>query len=375
MWIKRFYESDDILLTKGKVNLLYGARRAGKTELIKRVIKKLNVNTYFGEGDDLELRRLLSSTEKSRILSAFQDYDCIVIDEAQRITNIGLALKILVDNFKDKIIIASGSSSFRLSSQVGAPLTGRSNTNMLFPLSVMEIKAQYGGMDVLHRLHAYMIYGMYPEALLSKSLREKENYLKELRNAYLLQDILELDNVRNADKLFDLLRLLAFQIGQEVSLSELGNALGLAKQTITRYLDLFEKAFIIKKLNGFSKNLRKEVTKTSRYYFFDNGIRNALINNFNVLESRNDVGMLWENFMVMERLKWQEYNNFICNNYFWRTYDQKEVDWVEEYNGKLSGYEFKWNPQKKKTQKEWLETYQNADFKIISTDNFLDFVS
>lgn len=375
MWINRIYENDSALLVHGKVNLLYGARRVGKTELIKRVVSEKSTMLYFGEGDDMELRQLLSSTDKRRIMSAFMDYDVIVIDEAQRITNIGLALKILVDNFPDKIIVASGSSSFRLSSQVGAPLTGRSNTKMLYPISILELKGQIGGMDIIQHLNQYLIYGMYPESLSLHSVRQKESYLVELRNAYLLQDILELDNIRNADKLFDLLKLLAFQIGQEVSLSELGNALNLAKQTIARYLDLFEKAFIIKKLNGFSRNLRKEVTKTSRYYFYDNGIRNALINNFNPIESRNDVGMLWENFLVMERLKWQEYSDFRCNNYFWRTYDQKEVDWVEEYAGKLMGYEFKWSPTKKKTQKAWLETYDNAEFEIISQDNFLNFVS
>jgi len=375
MWINRIYENDDTLLLKGKVNLLYGPRRVGKTELIKHLVSKNNLMLYFGEGDDLALRQLLSSTDKQRILSAFADYDVIVIDEAQRINNIGLALKILVDNFPEKIIIASGSSSFRLSSQVGAPLTGRSNTKMLYPVSLIEMKAQYGGMELIQHLNEYLIYGMYPENLLLQSSRHKKNYLIELRNAYLLQDILELDNIRNADKLFDLLKMLAFQIGQEVSLSELGNAIDLAKQTIARYLDLLEKAFIIKKLNGFSRNLRKEITKTSRYYFFDNGIRNALINNFNSIENRNDIGMLWENFVVMERLKWQEYTNFRCNNYFWRTYDQKEVDWVEEYDGKLMGYEFKWNPKKKKVQKTWLETYENAEFKLISKDNFLNFVT
>jgi uncharacterized protein len=375
MWINRIYENNDSLFVRGKVNLLYGARRVGKTKLIEKLTSEKKLKIYFGEGDDFELSQLLSSTNKQRILSAFIEYDIIVIDEAQRIKSIGIALKILVDNFPEKIIVASGSSSFRLSSQVGAPLTGRSNTKMLFPLSILELKSQYGGMDILHYLSDYLIYGMYPEIFSILSVRQKCDYLIELRNAYLLQDILEMDNLRNADKLFNLLKLLAFQIGREVSLSELGNALNLSKQTVDRYLDLLEKAFVIKKLQGFSKNLRKEVTKTNRYYFVDNGIRNALINNFNAIDSRNDVGMLWENFIVMERLKWQEYTGFRCNNYFWRTYDQKEVDWVEEYNGLLMGYEFKWNPKKSKIQKTWLETYENAHFKTISTDNFLEFVT
>ena len=184
-----------------------------------------------------------------------------------------------------------------------------------------------------------------------------------------------MENIRNSDKLYDLLRLLSYQIGNEVSLNELGNALGLSKQTIARYLDLLEKAFIIKRIGGFSGNLRKEVTKTYRYYFFDNGVRNAIINNFNLIDERNDIGMLWENFMVMERLKYQHYHKLFSNNYFWRTYDKKEVDLVEERDGRLYGYEFKWNPKKVKIQQQWLDTYKNASFEVINRDNFLSWLT
>ncbi|MCD4791814.1 MAG: ATP-binding protein [Bacteroidales bacterium] len=375
MWYNRIYETNDKYLKKGKVNLLYGPRRVGKTELIKHLIKDVSGKIFIGDGDDIQLRKILSSNDKTRILSALQDYKYIFIDEAQRISDIGWGLKILVDNLPESIIIASGSSSFQLSSQVGEPLTGRSITNMLFPISIIELKQQFGGMQILQNLENYLIYGMYPEVLNIGINKDKVSYLFELRNSYLLKDILELENIRNADKMYDLLRLLAFQIGNDVSLSELGNALELAKQTVSRYLDLLEKAFIIKKIGGFSRNLRKEVTKSNRYYFFDNGIRNAVINNFNIIELRNDIGMLWENFMIMERLKKQHYYKIFSNNYFWRTYDQKEVDFVEERESKLFGFEFKWSTKKNKIQKEWLDTYENADFKIINKENFLDFLT
>lgn len=375
MWYKRYYETVPDYFKKGKVNLLYGARRVGKTELIRNLLKDISGKIFTGEGDDIDLAGILSSESKSQILSVFEDFDFIFIDEAQKIKNIGQALKILVDNLSDATIIASGSSSFRLSSQVGAPLTGRSSTNMLFPISLLELKHQFGGMHIVQNLENYLIYGMYPEVLNIKNTKDKISYLLELRNSYLLKDILELENVRNSATMYDLLRLIAFQIGNEVSLSELGNSLGIAKQTVGRYLDLLEKSFIIKKVGGFSRNLRKEITKTNRYYFSDNGIRNAIINNFNPIEMRNDMGMLWENFMFTERIKKQHYHKIFSNNYFWRTYDQKEVDLAEEREGKLFGYEFKWRNKKNKIQKEWLETYKNSSFEIIHKDNFLHFVT
>ncbi len=375
MWYARFYETDNTFPVKGKVNLLYGARRVGKTTLIKQILKKEGNNIFEGEGDDIRLRQILNSDDKALILNAFQDYDLVFIDEAQRIDNIGWSLKILIDNLPNTTIIVSGSSSLKLSYKTGAPLTGRTFTRILFPLSVLELKKQIGGMHIFQNLENYLLYGMYPEVLTARNVKNKLTYLIELLNSYLLKDILELENVRNSDKIYDLLRLIAYQIGDEVSLNELANSLGLAKQTVERYLNLLEKSFIIKKVSGFSKNLRKEVTKTKRYYFYDNGIRNAIINNFNLLRNRNDTGMLWENFMVSERLKKQHYMQILSNNYFWRTYDQKEVDLVEEREGKLYGYEFKWNPKKMKIQKEWLETYSNAGFEIIHRENFLPFIS
>jgi predicted AAA+ superfamily ATPase len=374
MWFKRLYENENELLKEGKVNLLYGPRRVGKTALVKQLLKTKSDKVFFGEGDDLELRDILGSNLKSKILTAFQNYDCIFIDEAQRIPDIGWGLKILVDNLPNLLIVASGSSSFELSKKVGAPLTGRTNTRLLYPVSVAEINEQFGGMYVMQMLENFMLFGMYPEVLISSNKTDKIRYLSELRNSYLLKDVLELENIRNANKLYDLLRLLAFQIGKEVSLNELSKTLELSVHTVSRYLDLLEKVFVIKKISGFSKNLRKEVTKTSRYYFFDNGIRNSLINNYNPLSARDDSGMLWENFLVMERLKKNEYKGVFSNNYFWRTYDQKEVDFVEERDGNLYGYEFKWGLKKGKIQKEFLNTYANSSFEIINKDNFLEFV-
>ena len=374
MWYKRKYESVKDYLRKGKVNLLYGPRRVGKTALIKRLLSRKKSAVFMGEGDDIQLRNVLGSNDKSKLMQAFSEYKFIFIDEAQRIPDIGWGLKILIDNLPDATIIASGSSSFRLSNMVGSPLTGRSITNMLYPISISEIKNQFGGMHIIQNLENYLIYGMYPETLTSKNNSERIKYINELRNSYLLKDILELENIRNSDKLYDLLRMLAYQIGDEVSLNELGNALQLSKNTVARYIDLLEKAFIIKKIGGFSRNLRKEIVKTSRYYFYDNGIRNSIINNFNPIEHRNDIGMLWENFMVMERLKKQEYEGMHSNNYFWRTYDKKEVDLVEEREGKLYGYEFKWNPKKTKIQQVWLDTYENASFEVVHRDNFMEYV-
>ena len=374
MWIQRFYETEKYFLQKGKVNLLYGPRRAGKSSLIDKLIKDRVEKTYHGNGDDIKLQLLLSSQDQTRILTAFQDYELIFIDEAQQIKNIGWGLKILIDNLPETLIIATGSSSFRLSSQVGEPLTGRSIINRLFPISILELKQNFGGMHIIQNLENYLIYGTYPEVLDINNREQKIDYLMQLMNSYLLKDVLELEQIRNSNQLFHLLKLIAYQIGKDVSHSELANSLEISKHTVRRYLDILEKAFIIKRIGAFSSNLRKEITKSNRYYFYDNGIRNALISNFNLIDQRNDIGQLWENFMVMERLKKQHYNKIYCNNYFWRTYDQKEVDLIEERDGKLYGFEFKWNARKQKIQKTFLETYPNSSIEVINNENFLEFV-
>jgi hypothetical protein len=375
-WIKRYYEPGfDQMLQKGKVLVIYGPRQVGKTSLINHLLTpKTNEKIFKGDGNDVTLQDILGSKKLANIQNAFKGYRIIFIDEAQKIEEIGDGLKLLVDHAPEIAVIASGSSSFDLSNRIGEPLVGRQKVSILYPVSVLELTNNFGGAWVLQQLENLMIYGSYPEVLTASGNEHKTDYLINLRNSLLLKDILELENVRNSSKLMDLLRLLAFQIGMEVSLNELSNQLQIAKQTIERYLDLLEKVFIIKKIQAYSSNLRKEITKTHRYYFWDNGIRNAVINNFNSLKFRNDVGMLWENFMYTERMKTREYLRIYSNNYFWRTYDQKEVDMVEERKGKLFGYEFKWKPKKTKAPKLWLDTYKNAEYKVIDNSNFLEFL-
>ena len=361
-------------ITSGKVVVIYGPRRVGKTTLINKFLKSYKGRYYLGTGEDRLLREVLESSDVKRISSTFQNYDLVAIDEAQHVHDIGLALKIMVDQLPDLKVLVSGSSSFHLSNKLGEPLTGRQRIMVLFPIAYMELANSYGNMHALSSLEELMIFGSYPEVITSGNISEKIEYLMTLSNSYLFRDILELENIRNSSKLADLLKLIAFQIGHEVSLNELSNALGIAKQTVERYLDLLEKSFIVKKISGFSRNLRKEVTKTARYYFWDNGIRNTLINNFNPLDSRNDAGMLWENFLAIERLKKQAYQPFYSNNYFWRTYDRQEIDWVEEREGQLYGYEFKWGKKKAKIPKAWDCAYPEAEFNIINKENFPEFI-
>ncbi|MGE0020767.1 MAG: ATP-binding protein [Draconibacterium sp.] len=374
-WYKRYLEkTGNSFLTPGKVSVLYGPRRVGKTELLKKLISAFEGSIYSGTGDNLELREVLSSQELSKITTNFSKYELIFIDEAQRIPEIGFGLKLLIDNYPEKTIVVTGSSSFGLSKNIGEPLTGRNITRILYPLSVYELYDQSGGMKVHEQLENLMIFGGYPEVLNALTVTDKMEYLLSLRDSYLFKDILELENIRNPLKLTELLKLLAFQIGREVSLNELGNTLGIAKQSVERYLDLLEKTFIIKRAGGFSRNLRKEVVKSARYYFWDVGIRNALINNFNPLSQRNDTGMLWENFMYMERLKTKHYKRIFSNDYFWRTYDQQEIDLIEERSGKLFAYEFKYSPKNMKAPKAWQNAYPDSEFMVVSKENYLDFL-
>ena len=374
-WYKRYLESQtDTVLKKGKVFVLYGPRRVGKTELIKKMIAGFAGKVFTGTGDNQEVRELLSAQKLSQLQTAFGSYQLVFIDEAQRIPDVGFGLKLLIDHFPEMIIVVTGSSSFDLSNKIGEPLTGRNTLRNLFPISVLELYEQFGGMYVLQKLEELIIYGSYPEVLNASSSDDKKEYLMSIRDSYLLKDILELESVKNPSKLSDLLKLLAFQIGQEVSLNELSNSLGIARQSVERYLDLLEKTFIIKKVGGFSRNLRKEVVKTARYFFWDNGIRNAIINNFNLPVQRNDVGMLWENFLFMERLKSKSYKRIFSNDYFWRTYDQQEIDLVEDRDGKLYAYEFKWKPRNVKAPKAWADAYPDSEFQVISKENFLEFL-
>lgn len=364
-------------LQENKVVLLYGPRRTGKTTLLNKLVEELKdqEKIKFENGESLITQKELSSQMIAKLKSFVGNASLLIIDEAQKIPNIGLNLKLIVDHIPGIKVLVSGSASFDLAQKVGEPLTGRKKTIHLYPISAKELIETYGTTHYQESLETNLIFGGYPELFGLNSEKEKRSYLEEIVNSYLLRDILEIERVRSPKKIVDLLSLLAFQIGKEVSLSELANSLDLHSDTVYRYLDILEKAFVIVNIRGFSRNLRKEVTKTSRYYFYDNGIRNALINNFNHIGIRDDVGMLWENYIVMERLKKQSYDEILSHNYFWRTYDQKEVDWVEEREGKLFGYEIKWKGNKVKIPKEWLNTYKNAEYKIINKENHLDFIT
>ena len=377
MKIRRYYIDLDKYIKPNKVLIIFGPRQAGKTTLLKDYLRTIDgkVKYKLESGDDIIIQELFGSNNFSRIKEYAKSYELIVIDEAQRIKNIGQGLKIMVDEIPGIKIIVTGSSSFELAGQVGEPLTGRKITLTLYPVSQVELKNLHNDYELKNRLEEHMIYGSYPEVVASDDPAEKKRILNEIVNSYLLKDIMELERVKGSKVLLDLLRLLAFQIGNEVSLSELGRQLGLDYKTVARYLDLFEKSFVIYNLRGFSRNLRKEVTKKSKYYFLDNGVRNAVIANFNSFGLRDDTGKLWENFMVSERLKKQSYKNIYANNYFWRTWDQKEVDFIEEREGKLFGFEFKWKDKAVKKPNEWLASYPNSEFLAVTQENYIDFVS
>ena len=376
MMLPRFYDNLSSYLKPNKVLFIFGSRQAGKTTLLKKFLSenKDKFRYKLDSGDDINLHAVLGSSDFKKIIEYTKGYDLIAIDEAQKIKGIGQGLKIMVDQVPNLKAIVTGSSSFELAGQIGEPLTGRKITLALYPLSQIEMGNIYNDYELKSRLDDYLIYGAYPEVLTNEFINDKKRILEELVGSYLLKDILELEIVKSSKLLLDLLRLLAFQIGSEVSLSELGKQLGIGGKTVARYLDLFEKSFVIINIRGFSRNLRKEITKKSKYYFLDNGIRNAIIANFNPLEIRDDIGKLWENFLVVERIKKQSYHQIYANNYFWRTWNQKEIDWVEERDGKLFGYEFKWKNKPLKAATAWSENYPDASLEIIDKENYLEFV-
>ncbi|MFN9683015.1 MAG: ATP-binding protein, partial [Bacteroidota bacterium] len=271
-------------------------------------------------------------------------------------------------------IIISGSSSFNIHKNAGEPLTGRKYTFTLYTLSENEYTQIENNINKMDKVRERLIFGNYPELLHLPDRQDKVDYLNEMISSYLLKDILVYEHIKNSQKIFNLLRLIAFQIGGEVSLQELGIQLGISKNTVEKYLDLLSKVFILHKVEGFSRNLRKEITKNSRWYFLDNGIRNAVIANFNPLHARNDIGALWENYMISERLKYQEYRRISSNNYFWRTYEQQGIDWVEERDGSLFGYEFKWKEEKVKIPTQWKSAYPDASFNLININNFSEWL-
>lgn len=360
----------------GQVAVVYGPRRVGKTTLVKEYLDSYQGKYLFLNADELASREALESQDAKKLGELVNGLDLLVIDEAQRVREIGLNLKIIVDTYPQLSIIATGSASFDLANKINEPLTGRKSTLTLFPISFEELVSELGAFEAKKQLQRWIIWGGYPNSVVIDSTQDRQRFLSELVGSYLYKDVLELDEVKRADKIVDLLRLIAFQIGKEVSLAELASNLALNRETVERYLDLLEKVFVIFRVGGFSRNLRKEVVKNHRYYFYDNGVRNSLIQNFNALNLRDDVGQLWENYLVSERMKANHYHNRLVNSYFWRTYDQKEIDLVEEAGGQLLGFEFKWKQAKlnSSTVKEFTTTYQNASVESITSEDFDSFL-
>ncbi|MDX2246435.1 MAG: ATP-binding protein [Bacteroidia bacterium] len=374
--IPRIYLSPlrEQLIQSSKIILLFGPRQVGKTTLAQTVLKDFEGRVLEINADERTFRDVLSSQDLHRMKGLVGGYDLLFIDEAQRIPDVGINLKILHDGIPNLKLLVTGSSSFELAQRTREALTGRTWTYIMLPIAITELAKQNNDFELKRQLEEHMVFGMYPEVFAQPNHQMKQRYLQELTSAYLYKDVLDLANLRHPDKLYDLLRLLAYQIGNEVSTNELGRQLSMSKDTVENYISLLEQAFVIFRLRGFSRNLRKEVTKMNKVYFYDLGVRNTLIGDFNMLTSRPDVGKLWENFLIVERKKRLTYNFDFTNTYFWRTYSQAELDYVEEGGGRLAGYEFKYQPRKINPPQSWLQTYPNASFECISPDNYLDFV-
>lgn len=362
-------------LAPNKVVVLLGPRRVGKTVLVNQIMEEMSDPYLFLSGEDFTALSLLERRSIKNYENLLGKTRMLIIDEAQKIPDIGNKLKLMVDHIDGLKILITGSSALDIGNHVGEPLTGRKTTYNLYALSEQELTQVENSVEKRENLRTRLVYGNYPELMSKTGDTERAEYLRELVNSYLLKDILTLEGIKNSDKIFRLLRLIAFQIGGEVSLQELGSQLSMSKNTVERYLDLLSKVFVVHRVGGFSRNLRKEVTKNSKWYFYDNGLRNLIIANLYPIEQRTDIGMLWENYMISERIKHQRYTKMIVNNYFWRTYDQQEIDWVEERGGRLYGYEFKWNPKRKaKAPSAWEKEYEESDFQVIHQDNYLDWV-
>ena len=372
--IKReIQDSIEERLFKGKLIIIYGARQVGKTTLIKEIGNKYPDDKLYLNCDEPDIRELLIDATSTKLKNLAGQKKLVLIDEAQRVKNIGITLKLFADELKNVQVIATGSSSFELSNVINEPLTGRKYEFNLYPFSMRELSKEFGWIEANRLLQERIIYGMYPEIVVNPA--EKKNLLKEITRSYLFKDILSYEGIRKPEILEKLIMALAAQVGNEVSNNELATTIGLDKDTINKYMDILEKAFVIFRLSPFSRNVRTEITKMKKVYFYDTGIRNALISNFNNLELRNDKGALWENFMIVERLKMISALNKEVKNYFWRTAQQQEIDYVEEENNALSAYEFSWNiNKKKKIPLTFRNAYEVKTFGVITIENYNDFL-
>ena len=362
-------------LVPNKVIVIQGARRTGKTILIKQLLEKIDEPYFLVNGEDFSVQEILERKSVQNYKNFLGTKKFLIVDEAQNIPEIGAKAKLMIDEIPGLKIILTGSSSFDLSNKTGEPLTGRKTTFYLYPFSENELNQEENLIQKKDNLRQRMIYGNYPELVHIGENAQKQEYLNEIVNAYLLKDILIHENIKNSSKIINLLRLVALQVGSQVSMQELGKKLSMSKNTVEKYLDLLSKVFVLFKVEGFSRNLRKEITKTAKWYFYDNGIRNALIANFNNLGMRNDSGMLWENYMIGERIKFLGNNRIISNNYFWRTYDKQEIDWIEERGGQLTGYELKWNTKTVKPPAAWQSAYPDSGFKVVHPENYMEWLS
>ena len=360
-------------LFKGKVIIIYGARQVGKTTLVKKIADDYKSQSGYFNCDLISVQDALSILEANRIKNFLGDHNIIILDEAQRIKNIGLILKILIDTYPELQIIATGSSSFDLANEINEPLTGRKIVFNLFPLSVEEIMGDNGFLYIDSKLEKILRYGTYPDVFFSED-KEAASKLEEIASSYFFKDILSFDKIKKSSIIVKLLQFLALQVGSEVSYNELATKLGINRITVEKYIDILEQCFILFRINSFSRNLRNEISKSIKIYFYDLGVRNILIKNLNPLDIRNDAGFLWENFCILERMKRNKYNNIFANYYFWRTYDQKEIDFIEERDGKLFAYEFKLNREHSKAPSIFLETYKNSQYQTINRENYYKFL-
>jgi len=356
-----------------KATLIFGARRVGKTILLNTILSQFNGKYQLLNGEDIDTQQLLEVNSIKRLQEYFGNLNLLAIDEAQVIPDIGKRIKLLVDNVQGLSVIATGSSAFDLLNKTGEPLVGRASSFYLFPFSQEELNTVETPVDTYKNLETRLIFGSFPELYTLNTVAERTNYLKSIVSSYMLKDILTVDGIKNSGKMLNLLRLIAFQVGSEVSYNELAQKVGLSRNTVEHYLNLLSQVFVIFSLGAYSNNLRKEISKGSKWYFYDNGLRNTIINQLMPLNMRNDEGILWENYMISERIKKNHFHNMHNEHYFWRTYDQKEIDMIEKStDGTLSAFEFKWSNKIQKAPTAFTKNYPNATFQVINRDNYLE---